>query len=158
MRWWVDRTGGGTVVVGVCAGEALQGPLAAKAVSLTESHVRCCEADKDAAAVAAEAAADAPPLPPPAPASAVAPPATPVFRADAVVEEEESWRVSMLNIFVKSIFRGDEEPKANAPGVLRRLSLQEKEGGGRGGIRGGGRGSDGGREKDGGDGGKGEEE
>ena len=34
----------------------------------------------------------------------------------------------MLNIFVKSIFRGEEEPKAKAPGVLRRLSLVGREG------------------------------
>ena len=107
---------------GVCAGEALQGPLAAKAVSFTESHVRCCEAARQAEG----AAAAAPPPPPaeaafePLPLSAAAePPATALLR-------EESWRVSMLNIFVKSIFRGEEEPKANAPGVLRRLSLMKR--------------------------------
>ena len=117
----------GAAPTGVCAGEALQGPLAAKAVSFTESpHVRCCEAPLRgaggaAAAVAAPPPPEAPLAPPPPPSDAAGAAATPLIR------EEESWRVSMLNIFVKSIFRGEEEPKANAPGVLRRLSLQPKE-------------------------------
>ena len=119
------KVGAVELAAGVCAGEALQGPLAAKAVSFTESDVRCCEAIREAAGpaapppplgAAAVAAAEAPPPPPPPP-SAARPPTAPLLR-------EESWRVSMLHIFEdKSIFRGMALPKPGI-GILRRLSLR----------------------------------